>query len=148
MDVIKLRHEKVMQALSTLDVAVKSYQQIISGNDLPPSPLNDVDKLARIYRDSMIKRFEYCTELFWKYIKKYLDEYVQGTELNGPAPVIRAACAAGLLEEQEAESALMIIKDRNLTSHIYKEEIAEVLAKKIPHHAALMASIIERLTPQ
>jgi nucleotidyltransferase substrate binding protein (TIGR01987 family) len=147
MDTITLRYKKIMQAFATLDIAVHNFKHL----DSTPKPaipaFTDFDEMRRTYRDSMIQRFEYCTELFWKYLKKYLEEYVQAPDINGPAPVIRASYAAGLLDDQEAENALDMVKDRNLTSHIYKEEIAETLAAKIPQHCALMSTIARRLTP-
>ena len=101
--------------------------------------------MRRTYRDSMVQRFEYCTDLFWKYLKKYLETFVELPDINGPAPIIRASFSAGLLDEQEAENALDMIKDRNMTSHIYKEDIAETLAAKIPQHCRLMNAVVSRL---
>lgn len=148
MDLIDLRYQKLGKALTTLDTAVANYGYIRSLDKSQQLLGLDFDEMGRTYRDSMIQRFEYCTELFWKYVKKYLEEYVQAPDINGPAPVIRAAYTAGLLADKEAEQALAMIKDRNLTSHIYKEEIAQQLASMIPHHCVLMKNIAKRLTPQ
>ena len=145
MELIDLRHKKIMQALKSLDTAVQNFNNFKSQQQLQIPSFTNRDEMYLTYRDSMIQRFEYCTELFWKYLKKYLEAYVQQPLINGPAPVIRASFSAGLLNEQEAESALEMIKDRNMTSHIYKEEIAELLATKIPQHYRLMNMVAARL---
>ncbi len=147
MDTIDLRHKKTMQALTTLERATKNFKLLEKTRPSCISPTIDADEMRIMSRDSMIQRFEYCTELFWKYLQKYLEAYVQAPNIIGPAPVIRASFAAGLLNEAEAEKALEMVKDRNMTSHIYKEEIAELLAQKIPDHCNLMVTVVNRLKP-
>lgn len=148
MDTIALRYKKIMQALSTLEKAVHNFKKVESAVPVCVPEFTDINEMRLTYRDSMIQRFEYCTELFWKYLQKYLEEYVKTPDINGPAPVIRACYTAGLLDETEAENGLEMVKDRNMTSHIYKEEIAEELAKKIPNHCKLMITIANRLSPK
>lgn len=145
MDTIDFRHKKVRQALATLDVAIHNFKQFESLQKNQVPSFTNWDEMRRTYRDSMVQRFEYCTDLFWKYLKKYLETFVELPDINGPAPVIRASFSAGLLDEQEAENALDMIKDRNMTSHIYKEDIAETLAAKIPQHCRLMNAVVSRL---
>jgi len=146
MDTIDFRHKKIMPALKALETATKNFKFLESAKSSCIPSFTGADEQLRTYRDSMIQRFEYCTELFWKYLKKYLEEYVQAPGINGPAPVIRACFTAGLLDETEAENALEMVKDRNMTSHIYKEEIAKLLAQKIPDHCKLMITIANRLS--
>ena len=142
------RHAKMMQALKTLETAIRNFN-IIKTKKNPELPsFTDQDEMRRTYRDSMVQRFEYCTDLFWKYLNKYLEANLINPDINAPAPTIRASFAAGILNDREAEKALEMIKDRNLTSHIYKEEIAETLATKIPQHYELMHTVIKRLKPE
>ena len=69
-------------------------------------------------RDSVIQRFEFCVELSWKVSKK-----IMGTATPAPKDVIREMAQAGYI----SNLALWLesIDMRNLSSHTYKEDIAE-----------------------
>lgn len=144
MDSLKTKHKQLLQALLTFNESILIYKNIIQRKTSSSSDYT-YEQEYRAFRESMIQRFEFCTELFWKYIKLYLEHAEVPSEYIAPTPVIRTAYTAGILSEQEAEDALEMIKDRNRTSHIYKEEIAELLSKKIPHHYQLMNSVAARL---
>ncbi len=96
----------------------------------------------------MIQRFEFCTELFWKYIKKYIEQIGEVVEYNSPVPVLRTACTVGVLNEQETQFALAMVQDRNRISLVYKEEAAEELLGKIPSYAGLMNAVARQLLPK
>ena len=106
------------------------------------------DRLYYYLRESLIQRFEICVDLFWKYLALYTKEKTQKTsELNGPAPSVRAAHKAKIVTEKDAEIFLKMIKDRNMTSHIYKDEVAEEISKKTPLYYELMKKYIDKLRP-
>lgn len=81
-----------------------------------------------IIRDGLIQRFEFTYELVWKALKEYF-------ELNGivdkysPKSVFKEAYAQNLINNEQ--TWLMIIDDRNLTSHIYNETVAKEIAERI-----------------
>jgi len=78
--------------------------------------------------DSAIQRFEFTTELFWKFLKTLL-EY-KGIAVNAtPVDVIRAAKTAGILTADDQWIAL--IRDRNITSHVYDDAQATVIYNKV-----------------
>ena len=138
-------NENILQALITLEISIDIFEKISKSKFEPWDHFSDRE-LYIMARDSVIKRFEYNSDLFWKYLKKYIEIVSETTiEYNSPKPVIRQAYSVGILSEKETESSLELIKDRNLTSHIYKEEIAEHLTKTIPEYYKLMHTIIERL---
>ena len=76
-------------------------------------------------RDSVIQRFEFSIELFWKYMRIFL-ETSKKTPLNSifACDIVRSACQFRLISENDAQVCIDMINNRNLTSHIYKEEIA------------------------
>lgn len=144
MDVLDMKQKQLLKALGTLEDSLKllekiTLQTVACGNEYSR------EQLYLAFKDSVIQRFEFCSELFWKYVKIYLEHITQSTEYNAPIPVIRHACAVGVLPEEDAELALLMIKDRNRTSHIYKQEIAQDLEKKIPEYFKLMRNIVLRL---
>ena len=146
MDKLIQKYQKITQALETLEKAVAVFTVFVKeGKNY--NPHMDYEEEYRGLRDSMIQRFEYCVDLFWKYLKKDLEEKHLAPEIKAPAEVIRKSCSARLITETEAETVLNMIKDRNMTSHMYVEEIAEILAGKIPAYYKLMHSIVQRIKP-
>ena len=91
--------------------------------------------------DSVIQRFEFTTELFWKFLKALLD--FKGVTVNAsPVDVLRAAKLAGLLAADDQWIAL--VHDRNLTSHTYDEAQAMAIYEKIGStYAGMFKQFIE-----
>jgi len=137
----------IIKALRALSNALNSYQQAKSVQSVPAEYqkiFSDVVELHIALRDSLIQRFEFCVDLLWKYAKKYLENTEQVTlEVKTPRSTIRALCTARLISESQAEQALEMIRHRNMTSHIYREEIAEIIAQQIPAHYDLMSHIVQ-----
>lgn len=79
-------------------------------------------------RDGVIQRFEFTTELAWKACKEYLSE-IGYAEINGPKPVMREAFSYGMLEDDSVW--IKILTDRNLTSHVYDDELANEIFENI-----------------
>jgi nucleotidyltransferase substrate binding protein (TIGR01987 family) len=72
-------------------------------------------------RDSVIQRFEFTHELAWKMLKLKLEE--EGLITKTPRHTMQEALQAGLIEDGNLWSDML--KMRNLTSHTYREELAE-----------------------
>lgn len=141
MEKLKLKHENLCKALGRLEEAVVDFDKFKSnvGNEY------DV-RLYRSFRDSMIQRFEFCVDLFWKYLKKILEEELKKeSELNTPKSVIKNACNAKLITEQNSEEILKMIEDRNKSSHIYKEEIADQISSRIGNYFQIMKKYSDKL---
>ncbi len=90
-----------------------------------------------IIRDAAIQRFEYSFEIFWKFIKEYL-RVKEGIVCNSPKSCFREAFRMKLQTEEETIKALQMADDRNLTSHTYREEVAEEIYRKIKDYYKLM----------
>ena len=138
---LKFKHENLSKALDRLEEAVIDFSNF---------KLNINDKhslrLYRSLRDSMIQRFEFCVDLFWKYLKIVLEEELKKEiELNSPRSVIRDACNAKLITEKDAEIFLKMIEDRNMSSHIYKEEIADQISNQVGNYFFIMKNYMEKL---
>ena len=83
---------------------------------------------SSIVRDGVIQRFEFTTELAWKAAREYLMD--QGfVDINSPKAVMKEAFSFGLITDDNIW--IQILNDRNLTSHIYKEEIADEICERI-----------------
>lgn len=85
-------------------------------------PLNEMEQ------QGLVKAFEYTHELAWKVMKDYL-EYEGATHLFGSRTVLKAAFAAGLIDQNEAW--VKSIEHRNLAAHTYNEQIAMDIISEI-----------------
>ncbi len=140
---IKEKHQQWLQALETLQNSITLYAKILKN----PAKWSgdDAEEMALASRDSLIKRFEYCYELTWKYLQKYLMEERGIDDLDkGPKPVFRQAGLISILTKNEVAKCLDMCESRNMTSHIYKDEIADCVAKAIPGYYELMVTIAEK----
>lgn len=70
--------------------------------------------------DGVIQRFEFTFELAWKTIRLFLDE--EGIECKSPKMAIKEAYAYGFIKNERVW--LKILRDRNLTTHIYHKEMS------------------------
>ena len=141
------KHEMLIQALSTLEKANDTLT-VFTKEGVSHNPHLDYEEEYRGLRDSAIQRFEYSVDLFWKYLQLYLQDVIEITDVHGPKPVIRKCFSLGLIKEEDAEKALDMIKDRNMTSHIYVEEIAEHIASKVSLYYNVMHHVAENLKPK
>jgi len=71
-----------------------------------------------LVRDASIQRFEFCVELAWKTAKKKL-----GTLSTGPKVIIREMAQQKLIDD--VDKWFDYLEARNLSSHTYKEALAE-----------------------
>jgi nucleotidyltransferase substrate binding protein (TIGR01987 family) len=95
------------------------------------------------FRDSAIQRFEFTVEIFWKMIKSFLREK-EGIDCRTPKSCIREFFSAGYLDEELTVVLLEMIDDRNLTSHTYREEVAEMIFVRLQKYIdVLQGSLIK-----
>ena len=83
--------------------------------------------------DATIQRFEFTVELLWKTLKRALEERGRSVSAT-PADVLSAAWQADWLEDDE-DTWIAMIKDRNLSSHVYDEAGAFDIYSRIPSWA-------------
>lgn len=146
MENVKLKYKALKNALTSLEESLKHFEDIKK----LPADLNlynlNFDRLYLSARDSVIQRFEFTVELFWKYLKLYLKE-IKDVSLSssGPSDIVRESCRIGLINQNDARQIINMIKSRNITSHIYKEEIAEQISKFIPNNFAIIKNYVEKI---
>jgi len=84
-----------------------------------------------VVRDGVIQRFEFTYELAWKSTKEYLEDIGIVDKLS-PKAVIKEAYAQKIILDEQ--NWLLMLQDRNMTSHVYKEEMAQEIAERITVH--------------
>lgn len=91
--------------------------------------------------DACIQRFEFCIELTWKTLKKCLA--IEGIEANTPRECIQQAYSIHWINDESAW--LSMLKDRNLTFHTYKEDLALEIYHRLPLHYQAMTDLYQLL---
>ena len=97
-------------------------------------------------RDSLIQRFEFSTDIFWKFLMLYMTDSLEITvEVASPKQVMRTALEHKLLTPEEYNLCIKMINDRNLTSHTYNEELAEEISQTLPTYSELLHELLKKL---
>ena len=122
-----------------LQRALKGFAEVL---DLKIDGYSDAIRDA--IENGRIQKFEYCAELFWKYVRSCLQ--TEGTEVpNSPRGAMKEALARGFLAEAEYPEGMQIYEDRNTCSHIYRQEVIPLILGRLPAHLALMQAVLARL---
>ncbi len=101
-------------------IIISGYQKHLRLKKLPP--LNFCVGGESRSQDSVIQRFEFTIELSWKTLRKYLEN--EGiVDINSPKQTVRSGFENGILEN--GKIWIEMLNDRNITSHIYDQEIAD-----------------------
>ena len=134
MEELTKRYTACEQALITLQESLLLYDN------------NNYQAVHEQIRDSVIKRFEYSMDTFWKYLKEYLQKkHAPALTVISPKAIFRASLLAGIIDEAEFSSLSDMVEDRNLTSHTYNELLADVISKKAREYHTTMTNIIKRI---
>lgn len=93
-------------------------------------------------RAAIIHAYEYTFELWWKALQRYLEDTETINEY-GPGSTIRNAFQFGILED--GDKYMNLLKDRNLITHTYKENIAMEIHSRIKeNHMQTLKEFVEK----
>lgn len=103
----------LQRALASLDLALRLYRDSRGS-----------EEERDLLRDGVVQRFEYGFELSWKLLRRFLTLYgLERVEQLTNREIFRLGFEQGLLDE--ADTWLVFLRHRNLTSHIYDEATAQ-----------------------
>lgn len=88
----------------------------------------DTDNGTEKDRGAIINAYQYTFELFWKTLQKYLQQLEMLDEL-GPGNTIRTAFQYQIIDN--GSTYMSMLKNRNLITHTYKEDVAEEIYTRI-----------------
>lgn len=91
-------------------------------------------------RAGIIQAFEFTFELVWKTIQRVAER--EGLSAAGPRQALPAGADLELLDLRDEEAWLGMLKDRNLTSHIYNEDLARDFSDRV---VSVYLGLIHRL---
>ncbi len=92
--------------------------------------------------DAVIQRFEFTFEIAWKLIREIL--LFRGKEVSSP----RMAIKEGFKEKffEDGDGWIKMLEDRNLTSHTYKQDLANEIYERIKNnHYVLLKKLKEQM---
>jgi nucleotidyltransferase substrate binding protein (TIGR01987 family) len=91
--------------------------------------------------DATIQRFEFCIELFWKVLKKFLQE--EGSQAKSPKEALQEAFQLEWIHDEQLW--LTMLADRNSTSQTYNEELALKIYSHLHNYYQKMNEVYQNL---
>jgi nucleotidyltransferase substrate binding protein (TIGR01987 family) len=86
-----------------------------------------IEKMTVIERAGLIQFFEMAFEQSWKLLKDYQE--AEGFTIASPRQAIKQAFQSGIITDGHAW--ISALEDRNLTTHTYNEQTADLVEQKI-----------------
>lgn len=100
------------------------------------------DNNTEIARAGIVHAYEFTFELFWKFLQRYM-EYLAILEEHGPNAVIRTAFQNNVIKN--GQDYMDMLRDRNLVTHTYKENVATEIYERIKQqHIYTLEKFIEK----
>lgn len=128
--------EKYKIELANLQKAVSSFEAALNAT------FDNLDSIGNdLIQNGRIQKFEYCAELAWKISKMHL-ELSEGIISNSPKGVYKTMFQSDLITEEEYSALFKTIEDRNLLSHIYKEETYQMVYLNIQEHLKAFKNLL------
>lgn len=114
-----MNDESLRDAMDSLGDALDRFGEALA----LPSP-------AEIVMDGTIQRFEFTFELFWKTLRRFLQQ--EGVDTASPKNTFRHAYRRGLLDQERLW--LDMLEDRNRSAHVYDAAMARQIFSRLPTH--------------
>lgn len=88
------------------------------------------ENYSELEETGLIAMFEICYEQSWKVLKAVLEREGDRNSKTGlPRQIFKSAYSAGILPEEEVW--IEILEDRNILSHVYDADKAQITIAKI-----------------
>lgn len=107
------------------------------------SPIQDLDLLDGV-KNGQIQKFEYCAELTWKVIKKFLLIHA-GIDAKNPKESCKQFYKSNFIDEKNYLLLISMIDDRNNLSHLYSEEDFQRIHDKLNGYGSLMVQVLDTI---
>jgi nucleotidyltransferase substrate binding protein (TIGR01987 family) len=138
MEKLTKKYENLVKIHRGLARSIVRYRKALADKNI------DIDTREE-RRDSLIKRFELTYDLLWKYLREYMI-FTGGGVADSPRKVFQECLSLGLTNRAETDELIDLIEDRNLTTHVYDEELADRVANEIQKHHDVIDIIIKKIS--
>lgn len=146
MDKLAERSEQLLQAYSRLGHIIATYQELESKlvSCLITQTNLNVEEAHIVCRDSVIKRFEFCFDSTWKFLKLLL-KIRYDIDVASPRFTFQESLQHKFISISESQILELLLNSRNYTAHIYSEEMADLVAKDVVKHFPETHAMVQRL---
>lgn len=115
----------------------KAYSRLKEVSDL-------YDGKDDIIRDSLIQRFEFTYELTHKTLREFMKYLGVTLENSFPRTIFKKAYVNNLISDDKVW--INLLEDRNSTSYIYNENLADEVANRIvKYYVEAIAELVDNL---
>jgi len=139
MEKLKLDLIQLNKALKTLENSFNVQRKAVKMDD---------QEFILATEDSIIQRFEYTYEVFWKFLKKYLEVKHHLEDIHSSRRVFYASVKAQLCTLEEGDVFIVMAEARNATSHTYSIEGSRDILPGISRYYAAMYAVVERFNKE
>ena len=126
---------KFTRKLNDLEAALSNFRDALT---LDPTLFTEL--VGDNIKSGQIQKFEFTIELLWKTVQVFLLE-LDGVDVITPKSVAKEFVEAGYCDYETYELFIRAINDRNLISHIYRQEMAEAIWQRLPEYVMLIERI-------
>lgn len=133
--------EKTVKKITNLNKALETLAKALSKVNNTAEDHEDYI----FFRDSLIQRFEYCTDLFWKALREFIINKHGVESPASPKATVKTAFDIDIINNDQYQQLVASINDRNLTSHAYREDVAILISSHILSYYQLMKHIIDKI---
>ena len=152
MDELILKYENVCNAFDSFTKAVKYYQKYLARGYHDEDSFDErelYEYQIESARTALIKTFELFIELLWKHLKWILENRLKlELDLVNSRAIITQSTKSRLITEPQALYLLDLIKVRNETAHIYKEALADEVAKALCASLPRLKELLVCIAPE
>lgn len=115
----------------------KAYDRLVEVSKL-------YDGKNDIIRDSLIQRFEFTYELTHKTLREFMKYLGVTLENSFPRTIFKKAYVNNLISDEL--TWISLLEDRDATSHIYNENLADEIADRIVNkYVAAIGELVDNL---
>ena len=115
--------------LTSFEKAVASLDEALTAHSQSSDP--EGSRGRKLLRDASIQRFEYTFELARKFLKRYLEVYgLEQADGFSHKDLFRVGFEQGMV--RDSAPWIEYLKKRNLTSHVYNDDVAGEVFRVIP----------------
>jgi nucleotidyltransferase substrate binding protein (TIGR01987 family) len=94
-----------------------------------------------------VKRFEMAYEAGWKFLKTYL-EVVHEVQAQSPRAIFAACQAHRVFSGEDSSALVLLVDDRNMTTHVYDQDSAQEVCDLITQHYQSLGKIVTISLPE
>lgn len=133
MATLDIRIEQLRNALDRLHEALEKYH----------SP-TVIPEEKSFFNDSVIQRFEFCVDLFWKCLKDYIAIHHK-LMVASPRTTMQESFNQNIITQDELGLFAEMVDDRNNSSHRYDQTMASDIVNRVNKYYDFMVKIVQKL---